>query len=62
MTEDSVVLKKATDRVEEKFEIIGLNIINLTKFKQETNERLEKLEKLMPKCYTIDSFREDSQT
>lgn len=29
----------------EKFEVIGLNIINFLKFKGETSERLEKLEK-----------------
>lgn len=44
----------------EKFEIIGLNIINLTKFRNETNDRLEKIEKQLPKCFTVDQFREES--
>lgn len=45
----------------EKFEVIGLNLINYLKFRGETNERLDKLEKMMPKCFTVDQFRDQSQ-
>lgn len=45
----------------DKIEVIGLNIINFHKHRSETNDRLEKLEKLIPKCFTIDQFREESQ-
>ena len=38
----------------EKFEVIGLNIINYLKFKSDTDDRLVKLEKLIPKCFTTD--------
>ena len=45
----------------DKIEIVGLNIINYHKHKNDTNERLDQLEKMMPKCFTIDQFREESQ-
>ena len=38
----------------DKFEIIGLNIINSLKFKNDTLDRLEKLEKQQLKCFTTD--------
>lgn len=38
----------------EKIEIIGLNIINFHKFRGETHDRLEKVDKLLPKCFTTD--------
>lgn len=59
LTEDSLQLKKNAEKMIEKFEIIGLNLINQQKFKTEANERLEKLERQMPKCFTIDMFREE---
>ena len=36
LTEDSVALKRASDKIIDKFEIIGLNIITLTKSKNDT--------------------------
>lgn len=60
-TEDSLVLKKTADKLTEKIEIIGHNILNQNKFKYETLERLEKIEETLSKCFTSDSFRE-SQT
>ncbi len=60
-TEDSTLLKKQAERMMEKIEIIGLNIINYQKFKSDTNERLERIEKQLPKCFTTDQFREESQ-
>ena len=45
----------------EKFEVIGLNIINYLKFKTDTSDRLDRLEKLIPKCFTVDQFRDQSQ-
>jgi hypothetical protein len=48
------------DRMTEKFEVIGLNIINYLKFKTDTTERLDRLEKMMPKCFTVDQFRDES--
>ncbi len=45
----------------EKFEVIGLNIINYLKYKTDTSERLERLEKMLPKCFTVDQFRDESQ-
>lgn len=53
-TDDSAKLKKGAEKVGEKFEIIGLNIMALQKFKTETNERLEKMERALPKCFTVD--------
>jgi hypothetical protein len=47
-------LKKGAEKVYEKFEIIGLNIINLNKFRVEANEKLDRMENLLPKCFTID--------
>jgi len=38
----------------EKFEVIGLNIINYLKFKSDTDERVNRLEKMIPKCFTTD--------
>jgi len=38
----------------EKMEIIALNIINYHKFRNETTDRLEKIEKQLPKCFTVD--------
>ena len=38
----------------DKLEIIGLNIINSNKFRNEANDRIEKLERIIPKCFTID--------
>lgn len=45
----------------EKMEIIGLNIIQTNRFKSQTDERIEKLERQIPKLFTIDQFREESQ-
>ena len=45
----------------EKFEVIGLNIINYLKFRTDTSDRLDRLEKLIPKCFTVDQFRDQSQ-
>lgn len=45
----------------EKFEVIGLNIINYLKYKTDTSERLDRLEKMLPKCFTVDQFRDESQ-
>lgn len=60
LTEDSVTLKKASDKIVDKFEIIGLNIINLTKAKNNHEERLDRIEKFLPKCFTLDQFRDES--
>ena len=61
-TDDSVQLKRNADKLQEKLEVIGLNLINMTKFRNQTEDRLEKIEKMLPKCFTIDQFREESQT
>ncbi len=45
----------------EKFEVIGLNIINYLKYKTDTSERLDRLEKMLPECFTVDQFRDESQ-
>lgn len=47
--------------MQEKMEVIGLNIINYLKFKTDTDERISRLEKMIPKCFTTDQFREESQ-
>ena len=47
--------------MQEKMEVIGLNIINYLKFKTDTDDRVTKLEKMMVKCFTTDQFREESQ-
>lgn len=60
ISDDSTLLKKSQEKMSEKFEIIGLNIINLQKFKTETQNRLDSIEKVLPKCFTIDQFREES--
>lgn len=60
-TEDSVTLKKQAEKLQDKLEVIGLNIINFNKFRNCTEDRLEKLERIIPKCFTIDQFREESQ-
>lgn len=44
-TDDSLILKKHAEKMIEKFEIIGLNLITLTKNKVEANDRLDKLER-----------------
>lgn len=54
LTEDSIQFKRASDKIVDKFEIIGLNIINLTKHKVEVLERLDRIEKFLPKCFTLD--------
>jgi hypothetical protein len=41
----------------EKFEVIGLNIINYLKFKTDATERIDRLEKMITKCFTTDQFR-----
>lgn len=38
-------MKKYAEKMTEKLEIIGLNIINLNKFKLESLERFDRLEK-----------------
>ena len=58
LTEDSIYFKKASDSVADKFEIIGLNLIRLSKFRNEIHERVDKIEKFLPKCFTMDQFRE----
>lgn len=60
-TDDSTLLKRQAEKMLEKMEIIGLNIINFQKFRNETTDRIEKLERIIPKCFTIDQFREESQ-
>lgn len=60
-TEDSTLLKRQAEKLMEKMEVIGLNILNFHKFKSETSERLEKIDKQLPKCFTTDQFREESQ-
>jgi len=40
--------------MQEKMEVIGLNILNYMKFKAETDDRVTKLEKMIPKCFTTD--------
>ena len=59
--EDSTLLKRQAEKLMEKMEVIGLNILNFHKFKSETSERLEKIDKQLPKCFTTDQFREESQ-
>lgn len=59
-TDDSTLLKRQAEKMLDKIEIIGQNIINFHKFRTETNERVERVEKLLPKCFTIDQFREES--
>lgn len=59
-TDDSTQLKRQAEKLMEKMEIIGLNIINFHKFRNETNERLERVEKQLPKCYTTEQFREEA--
>lgn len=54
LTEDSIAFKRATDKVIDKFEIIGLNILKLTKNKNEVLDRLDKIEKILPKYFTLD--------
>jgi hypothetical protein len=60
-SEDSVVLKRNAERLQEKLEVIGLNLINLQKFRNNTEDRVDKLEKALVKCFTVDQFREESQ-
>ncbi len=54
-------MKNFAERLMEKVEIIGLNLINCSKFRTKTEERLEEIEKVLPKCFTVDGFREESQ-
>ena len=58
-TEESTNLKRQADRMTEKFEVIGLNIINYLKFKTDTSDRLDRIEKMLPKCFTVDQFRDE---
>ena len=59
-TDDSTLLKRCAEKMQEKMEVIGLNILNYMKFKSETDDRVTKLEKMIPKCFTTDQFREES--
>ncbi len=54
------MLKRSAEKMQEKMEVIGLNIINYLKFKTETDDRVTKLEKMIPRCFTVDQFREES--
>jgi hypothetical protein len=53
-TDDSTMLKRSAEKMQEKMEVIGLNILNYLKFKTDTDDRVTKLEKLIPRCFTVD--------
>jgi len=61
LTEDSVLLKGGAEKLIEKVEVIGLNLIGAQRFKTEAGDRLEKTEKQLPRFFTRDEFREQSQ-
>ena len=44
-TEESITLKKSADKMVEKFEIIGLNLLGLQKHKNEIDARAEAVER-----------------
>jgi hypothetical protein len=61
-TEESTQLKRQAEKMMEKMEVIGLNILNFHKFRSDAGERIDRIEKQLPKCFTTDQFREESQT
>ena len=60
-SEDSTILKRQADKMMEKFEVIGLNILNFHKFRSDMADRVDRVEKAVPRCFTVDQFREESQ-
>jgi hypothetical protein len=56
LTQDSSILKQSVEKLLGKMEVVSANIINLNKFKNRTDLRLNNLEELTKKQIKIDQF------
>ncbi len=56
LTQDSNVLKHAIDKFHGKMEVVSTNTINLNKFKNRTELRIQKLEDLTKRQLKIEQF------
>lgn len=60
-SEDSVQLARAADKLADKIQIIGMNLLNFKKFKNTAGHSLYELENRVDKHITLDFFRKEHE-
>ena len=61
-SKDSTLLKEASEKIVDKFLIIGMNLINAKKFKSKTEHQLYHIESTIKKHMEIGEYRKEHES